>query len=123
MSMLEELGSIVLDTHSLGGFTDEEFYHFCLDNRNLKFERDSETNIIVISSTGGKIGYYNGEVLAELTIWNRKLKLGVCFDSSMAFKLPNTAVRSPDAAWIRKERWQERGRIPAPSLQPPRGGS
>ena len=33
--MLEELGSIVLNTHSLGRFTDDEFYQFCLDNRDL----------------------------------------------------------------------------------------
>ncbi len=106
MNMLEELGSIVLDTRSLGGFSDAEFYQFCLDNRNLKFERDAQSNIIVMSNTGGKTGYYNTELLTELaTIWNRKYKMGICFDSSTAFKLPNNAVRSPDAAWIRNERW------------------
>ena len=30
---------------------------------------------------------------------------GICFDSSIAFKLLNGAVRSPDAAWIKNERW------------------
>jgi Uma2 family endonuclease len=39
-------------------------------------------------------------------IWNRRAGLGVCFDSSTGFKLPNGADRSPDVAWIRKERWQ-----------------
>lgn len=34
MNMLEELGSIALDTHRLGSFSDDEFYHFCLDNKN-----------------------------------------------------------------------------------------
>ena len=105
MNMLEELGSIVLDTRSLGGFTDAEFYQFCLDNRNLKFERDAESNIIVMSNTGGKTGYYNHEINLEIGIWNRKYKMGICFDSSTAFKLPNNAVRSPDAAWVKNERW------------------
>lgn len=105
MNMLEELGSIVLDTHRLGSFSDDEFYHFCLDNRNLKFERDAQSNIIVMSNTGGKTGYYNHEVNVELGIWNRISKAGICFDSSTAFKLPNLAVRSPDAAWIQNERW------------------
>ncbi|MBC7923955.1 MAG: Uma2 family endonuclease, partial [Ferruginibacter sp.] len=42
--------------------------------------------------------------------WNRKAKLGLCFDSSAGFTLLNRAVRSPDAAWIAKARWEE---IPA----------
>lgn len=105
MNMLEELGSIVLDTHRLGSFSDDEFYHFCLDNRNLKFERDAQSNIILIPHSGGKIGNYNAEILAEIGIWNRISKTGICFDSSTAFKLPNSAVRSPDAAWIQSERW------------------
>ena len=103
--MLEELGSIVLNTHSLGGFTDEEFYQFCLDNRDLKFERDPQNNIIVMSNTGGKTGNYNIEISAELALWNRVRRDGICFDSSTAFKLPNGAVRSPDAAWIKVDRW------------------
>lgn len=105
--MLNELGSIVLDTRSLGGFTDAEFYQFCLDNRNLKFERDASANIIVMSNTGGKTGYYNTEMLAELAIWNRQHKNGICFDSSTAFRLPNSSVRSPDAAWVVMERWNQ----------------
>ena len=103
--MLEELGSIVLNTHSLGGFTDEEFYQFCLDNRDLKFERDPQNNIIVMSNTGGKTGNYNIEISAELALWNRVRRGGICFDSSTAFKLPNGAVRSPHAAWIKVDRW------------------
>lgn len=106
MNMISELGSIVLDTHSLGGFTDEEFYQFCLDNRDLKFERDAQQNIIIMSNTGGKTGHYNAEVLAELILWNRKKNEGICFDSSTAFKLPNGAVRSPDVAWIKSGRWK-----------------
>ena len=105
MNMLHELGSIVLDTSSLGGFTDDEFYQFCLDNKDLKFERDAESNIIVMANTGGKTGQLNAEVLIELGVWNRIQETGICFDSSTAFKLPNGAVRSPDAAWLKLDRW------------------
>ena len=38
--------------------------------------------------------------------WNRQTGLGFTFSSSTVFKLPNGADRSPDAAWIRRERWQ-----------------
>jgi Uma2 family endonuclease len=30
----------------------------------------------------------------------------VAFDSSTGFKLPNGAERSPDASWVKKERWE-----------------
>jgi Uma2 family endonuclease len=121
MSMLDELGSIVLDTRSLGGFTDDEFYKFCLDNRDLKFERDEHSNIIVMSNTGGKTGNYNSEVLIDLGNWNRLQKMGFCFDSSTAFRLLTSAVRSPDAAWVKKERWNaltEKEREQFPPLCP-----
>jgi asparagine synthase (glutamine-hydrolysing) len=41
------------------------------------------------------------EIAADFVFWNRKYKLGVCFDSSTCFKLPNGANRSPDVAWIK----------------------
>jgi len=34
------------------------------------------------------------------------MKLGYVFDSSTGFKLPNGAVRSPDASFILKARWE-----------------
>lgn len=39
-------------------------------------------------------------------IWNRQTDLGYTFSSSTIFKLPNGADRSPDAAWVQRERWQ-----------------
>lgn len=107
MNMLDELGSITIATSSFGGLTDDEFYQFCLDNRDLKFERDADQNIIIMSNTGGTTGYYNFEINLELGIWNRQHGHGFCFDSSTAFKLPNNAVRSPDAAWVKADRWNK----------------
>jgi Uma2 family endonuclease len=42
---------------------------------------------------------------------------GIGFDSSTGFTLPNGAKRSPDVAWVRRERWEalseeERDRFP-----------
>ncbi len=88
-------------------FNDNEFYDFCSLNDNLKFERDRNGNIIVMALTGGKTGRLNMEIATELTLWNRKEKLGEVFDSSTGFRLPSGAVRSPDCAWIEKSRWQQ----------------
>ena len=85
--------------------TDDEFYEFCLLNDQIKFERDSFGNIIIMPNTGGITGIKNSELNADIVIWNRKNKLGKTFDSSTAFKLPSSAVRSPDVAWVSNERW------------------
>lgn len=34
------------------------------------------------------------------------MQLGEVFDSSTAFQLPNGSNRSPDLAWLSRERWQ-----------------
>jgi Uma2 family endonuclease len=47
----------------------------------------------------------NMAIDAQLGIWARKDKSGVCFESSAKFTLPNGAKRMPDAAWILKERY------------------
>jgi len=56
--------------------------------------------------TGSETGNRNLDISGQLWLWNRQTKLGVLFDSSSGFKLPNGADRSPDASWVKLERWQ-----------------
>jgi len=48
----------------------------------------------------------NARLTAELWVWNRQTGLGVAFDSSAGFTLPNAAVRCPDSTWVTRERWE-----------------
>ena len=85
--------------------TDEQFFQLCQANENLRFERDCKGEIIVMSPAGGETGNRNAGLTAFLWLWNEQTKLGIAFDSSTGFKLPNGANRSPDAAWVKLERW------------------
>lgn len=85
--------------------TDQQFYQLCQANPEIKFERSSEGELIVMAPTGGETGNCNIEIAADFVIWNRQAQLGKLFDSSTGFKLPNGADRSPDVAWVRQERW------------------
>lgn len=38
-------------------------------------------------------------------MWNRDEALGVAFASSAGFTLPNGAIRSPNASWLKREKW------------------
>ncbi len=92
-----------LDTVHL---TDEQFYEICQNNREFKFERTAKGELIIMSPVGGESGNREADLIIDLGIWNRQTRLGFTFSSSTIFKLPNSADRSPDAAWIRRERWE-----------------
>jgi Uma2 family endonuclease len=86
--------------------SDEEFYEFCRANDEWRIERTAEGDIIITASTGGKTGILNSKLNARLVVWSEADHKGQVFDSSTIFVLPSGAQRSPDAAWVRNERWQ-----------------
>lgn len=92
-----------LDTVHL---TDEQFYQLCQNNSELKFERTATGELIIMPPVGGESGNRETDLIADLVFWNRQTGLGYTFSSSTIFKLPNGADRSPDAAWIQRERWE-----------------
>jgi Uma2 family endonuclease len=98
------MDTIVLKTEAFT-LTEEEFFNFCQQNRELRFEKDKEQNILIMSPTGSLSGYYNSLVNSLLANWNLKFRLGFTFDSNSGFTLPNGSMRSPDAAWIKRERY------------------
>ncbi|MBD1887994.1 Uma2 family endonuclease [Coleofasciculus sp. FACHB-SPT9] len=97
--------------------TDEQFFQLCQVNENLRFERTATGELIIMSPAGGETGNRNAGLTAQLWIWNEQNRWGKVFDSSTGFKLPNGADRSPDAAWVKLERWdaltqQQREKFP-----------
>ncbi|MFB2897034.1 Uma2 family endonuclease [Aerosakkonemataceae cyanobacterium BLCC-F50] len=86
--------------------TDEQFYQLCQNNRELNFERNAKGELIIMPPVGGESGNREADLIIDLGNWNRQTRLGYTFSSSTVFKLPNGSDRSPDAAWIRRERWE-----------------
>ena len=86
--------------------TDEQFWQLCQRNRDYCFERNAQGDLIIMSPTGSDTGRRNLDIALQLGNWNKQNKLGVAFDSSTGFKLPNGAERSPDASWVQKEKWE-----------------
>ncbi len=82
----------------------EQFRSLCQANPELKLERTAAGGLIVMPPTGWESGNQNANLTAELIFWNRQTKLGIVFDSSTGFTLPNGAVRSPDVAWVRQDK-------------------
>ena len=86
--------------------SEDEFYAFCQQNREQKFERRADGTIEFITMTGGTTGRLNTKLILRLGLWAEENNSGPVFDSSTGFRLPNGAVRSPDVAWVRTETWQ-----------------
>ena len=85
--------------------TDEQFFEFCQMNRNLRIERNQYGKISIMPPTGSETGNRNFNVALQLGNWSEKDGTGICFDSSTGFKLSTGAERSPDACWMKLERW------------------
>jgi Uma2 family endonuclease len=97
--------AIKLKSPMLEGLSDQEFYLFCADNRDLRIERDAKHQITIMPPTNSETGSSNSEITADLVMWNRQYHLGKAFDSSSGFTLHTGAMLSPDASWIAQARW------------------
>ena len=97
---------LILNNPETAPITDEQFYQICIANRELKLERTAKGDLIIMPPTGGGTGKRNSDINLDLGLWNRQTQLGVVFDSSTCFQLPNGAKFSPDAAWIPLAKWE-----------------
>jgi len=97
---------LILNNPETAPITDEQFYQICIANRELKLERTAKGDLIIMPPTGGGTGKRNSDINLDLGLWNRQTQLGVVFDSSTCFQLPNGAKFSPDVAWIPLAKWE-----------------
>lgn len=86
--------------------TGEQFFDFCQLNKDWRFERTAQGELVIMSPTGSETGERNFDLIGQLWAWAKKDGTGKGFDSSSGFTLPNGAVRSPDLAWIPLEKWE-----------------
>lgn len=100
------MNTVVLNLEPIVHLTDEQFYQLCVANRDLNLEMNAAGKLIIVPPVGGESGNQEAGLIADLEIWNRQAKLGKVFSSSTIFMLPNGAKRSPDAAWVKLERWE-----------------
>jgi len=101
-----DLGELPLIVHlqPVLNLTDDQFFEFCQINRDLRIERTAQGELIVMPPAGGETSARNAEITMQLTLWAKREGTGTTFGSSCGFRLPNKAVRSPDAAWVKKTR-------------------
>jgi Uma2 family endonuclease len=85
--------------------TDRLFLRLCAANPDLRLERTACGELIIMPPAGTNSGGRNQKLSGQLYNWAKANGLGLSFDSSTGFTLPNGAVRSPDASWVARDRW------------------
>ncbi len=85
--------------------TEEQFVHLCQENSDLRIELTAQGELVIMPPTGMESGRRNLRLARRVDEWTEADGTGIAFDSSTMFTLPNGAKRSPDASWLRRERW------------------
>jgi Uma2 family endonuclease len=98
--------TIVLKDRVTNKMTDDEFLWFCLENKDLRIERNSNLEVLIMSPVTSLSGFLNAEIIRQLANWAIEQKNGFVFDSSSGFTLPDRSVLSPDASWVSRSKWQ-----------------
>ena len=74
-------------------------------DKGVRMERTPDGRLIAMPPVGGTISILNAHLSARLGQWNEEVGLGIGFASCVGYHLPNSAVRSPDLSWVRRDRW------------------
>lgn len=101
----QEITPLVLQISPAIDMTDEQFFAFCQQNQHYRIDRNATGEITIMSPAGSETGNRNFDLIVQLGIWIRQNGTGIGFDSSAGFTLPNGAIKSSDAAWVKLEKW------------------
>jgi Uma2 family endonuclease len=83
--------------------TQDQFFDFCQQNAEMRFERTAEGELIIVPPSGGEAGFQDAEVCRQLGNWAKAVGRGKVTGSSGGYILPSGANRAPDASWISPE--------------------
>ena len=101
---------LVLRLRPVLDLTDDQLLALGALNHELRMERTTEGDLLLMPPTGTETGDSNAEIGMQLRLWAKRDGTGTTFDSSTGFKLPNGAVRSPDASWMPRSRLDQMSR-------------
>jgi Uma2 family endonuclease len=86
--------------------TDVQFLSLCAQYPDYRIESTAEGDILIMRPTHPRTGQRNAAITHQLFAWAERDGRGEAFDSSAGFFLRNGARRSPDSAWVSRDRLQ-----------------
>ena len=94
---------LVLNVEKVG-LTEEQFFWLCSNNRDFFMELTAQKELIIMPPAGLQSAWRETILLRELANWAQKDGTGIVFSSAAGYRLPNGAIRGPDASWVRRDR-------------------
>jgi Uma2 family endonuclease len=64
---------------------DDEYYDFCMTNRDVRFERTAQGEIVIVPAAGGESDYQCVQALLQSGPWAMRDGRGKAFGSSVEF--------------------------------------
>ncbi len=95
----------LLDLSPVVKLTPTEFEKICHRNPDVNLELAPDGRLVIVAPCGLDSSGRSTELTVQIAIWARE-NGGKAFDSSPGFTLPNNAVRSPDASWLTRAKWE-----------------
>jgi Uma2 family endonuclease len=103
----EYTSPLVLRTRPALDVTEDEFFALCQLNRDIMIERSASGEWVIMAPAGGETGNREAEIIFQLAQWAKRDGTGLIYSPSTGFRLANTAVRAPDAAWVLRSRLEQ----------------
>lgn len=85
--------------------SDEDIMDLSARNEGLHIEQAPSGELILTPPASPDTGRREMALLAQLHRWATEQGQGLVFSPSSGFRLPDGSLRSPDASWVRRERW------------------
>lgn len=84
--------------------TEQEFYDFCAENRDLRIEQDKNGNLLLMPPVDHDGGIAEGKAYGYLFNWWSTHEKGSAYSPSTGFQLPDGSTYSADGAWASDEK-------------------
>lgn len=84
--------------------SDDELSELSQLNPEIRLEVNAQGDLIGMPPAEGEGSRRNADAVSQLFAWAKRDGTGVVYDSSGGFRLPNGALRSPDASWVSRKK-------------------
>lgn len=85
--------------------TDEELIAFCEKYDSFAIESDADGSIRMMSPAFSQTSWQNQILAGRLLVWAEQSGTGIVFGPDLGVRFADGTMRSPDAAWVSRERW------------------
>lgn len=86
--------------------SEDELLRFCSANKGYQIEREPDGSLVIDAPKGPFASFRIGNFIGEFAPWAKEDDGGGLVFINLGVVLPDGSMRSPDVAWLSRERWE-----------------